>query len=378
MRKWNIYNIPAIFGCDTLEDFFTKLKEIIETCKPYGLDPSITWLMIEDSLDQNPPLKEMLPLLIECHYAYKSNELNEKFRHNPPEVTYENPELVAVSTTEEGMLMTHLLFNGVDLPGSTYNPVGMGYYTPLFFHMFFGNYSDFIEHMDQLSPDELRKTLDRREGYGQYSPIFAPIIGLKIVRLEESQYMLPNKKREIREMYHGENENKQVEILEKLLDLGADPDAHDIVGHTGLMMAFRLDPEECFQVVSTLLNYGADPNMKTIDKRTVLTAISATKTKCIPEYWKPLEMLIDHNAQTTTYEETLTLRTKIETTFLLESAVKVREAFPKKDKECELSSCANISIKRCSACNSVYYCSVACQKQDWKFHKRTCVKKRKT
>ena len=56
-------------------------------------------------------------------------------------------------------------------------------------------------------------------------------------------------------------------------------------------------------------------------------------------------------------------------------AVRVREAMPRADNECE--KCEGNAIKRCSGCRLVYYCSTACQKQDWKFHKVTCQKNKK-
>lgn len=40
------------------------------------------------------------------------------------------------------------------------------------------------------------------------------------------------------------------------------------------------------------------------------------------------------------------------------------------DKVC--SVCAQSATQRCGGCHSVVYCSLACQKQDWKHHKPEC------
>ena len=37
------------------------------------------------------------------------------------------------------------------------------------------------------------------------------------------------------------------------------------------------------------------------------------------------------------------------------------------------SACAE-KVLRCGVCKQATYCSAACQKEDWPFHKRTCAK----
>ena len=40
---------------------------------------------------------------------------------------------------------------------------------------------------------------------------------------------------------------------------------------------------------------------------------------------------------------------------------------------CHLVGCDSVGTKRCSACEVASYCSVSCQREDWKVHKRSCV-----
>ena len=39
---------------------------------------------------------------------------------------------------------------------------------------------------------------------------------------------------------------------------------------------------------------------------------------------------------------------------------------------CFKSSDDKIELKRCSSCHLVFYCSLECQKENWKIHKKTC------
>ena len=64
----------------------------------------------------------------------------------------------------------------------------------------------------------------------------------------------------------------------------------------------------------------------------------------------------------------------LETYGPMDLAIKVREAHPRDKGECE--KCVKPAPKQCGACIKVYYCTPACQKLDWKFHKITCHKKK--
>jgi hypothetical protein len=47
------------------------------------------------------------------------------------------------------------------------------------------------------------------------------------------------------------------------------------------------------------------------------------------------------------------------------------------DTICTLPSCTNAAHSRCAGCNEAKYCSRACQKADWKRHKKECKSKKK-
>ena len=62
----------------------------------------------------------------------------------------------------------------------------------------------------------------------------------------------------LRSLFHGQNEDMHLEILEKLLELGADPNAYDIHGNTPLHHAMIQAQRRMTRV---LLKHGANPNI---------------------------------------------------------------------------------------------------------------------
>jgi hypothetical protein len=155
-------------------------------------------------------------------------------------------------------LIEHIFSQGIDLPGSRHNPFGhLQYFSSFFIDMYFGNFTEFKDFIKTLSKEELDLAMKKREGYFQYSPIFAPIVGLKMVDIERHPYFTSQQVQEIRTMYSGCNEHKHLEIMMKLIRLGADVNAHDINGFTPLHYAVE---NRNVGMVTVLLKYGANPN----------------------------------------------------------------------------------------------------------------------
>ena len=175
-----------LYNCRTYEELYTKLEQIHEGYKP------VEGEYVPFSLQhiKHPELHTKIILVEISRYigiywsAYKAGILIKDLRKNPPEESCENPVVYQCSSNAEYSAMIKLIAN-VDLPGSKYNPPGMAHYSDLFFDMYIGNYSDFNEHIKKLSKQELKKTLNTREGYPQLSPVFAPIIGRRMIHIEE-------------------------------------------------------------------------------------------------------------------------------------------------------------------------------------------------
>ena len=292
-------------------------------------------------------------------------------KDNHPRESFENPKMPnREATKDEKQLMQHIFEFGIDLPGSKYNPFGhLQYYSSFFIDMFFGNYTEFHDHIERLSKDELQKDIKKREGYCQYSPVFAPILGLKLVALEFNTFFTCKQKQDIRKMYSGNNENKHLEILKKLIEFGADVNAQDINGYTPLHYALLPDcyKDLAFNTATVLLKHGANPNLESRDGSKILTNFSIQFNAAKMEF---IDILIQHDAKLTEKKHANDLRTSVETYGSKELAVKVREAHPRGKEECE--KCLKPAPRKCGACGLVYYCTPACQKLDWKFHKVSC------
>lgn len=41
---------------------------------------------------------------------------------------------------------------------------------------------------------------------------------------------------------------------------------------------------------------------------------------------------------------------------------------------CKVCSKTDENMQKCSACESVHYCSIECQRSNWKYHKTECFK----
>ena len=303
-------------------------------------------------------------------------KLIEYLKKNPPKPSFKNPKLSGGKCTQDEFdLMNYVYIFGLELPGSKNNPFGhLQSFSSFFIDMFFGNYTEFkgyINGTSTSSSKDLHKVLEKREGYCQYSPLFAPILGLKMVNFKENVHFTSKERKEIKIMYNGNNEHKHLEILEELLELGADPNAHDIFGYTPLHFAIKHLNEG---MVNALLSHGANPNSEARDGLRPLSGL-ALLTLGFPIIMRIIHSLIQHNSKLTNKEEINVLRTLVQTYGSKDLAVRVREAMPRDENECEL--CVQFSTKRCSGCALVFYCTAACQKLDWKFHKVTCNKNKR-
>ena len=364
------------FQCNTSQELYIKLQVIAKY--KLGLDGvPFSLLALEHPPDVNAKsnISDFMYKCIKAASGDKSEadaiKLIKFLKVNHPGESYENPKLSDSQPTEdEENLIHHIFCEGIDLPGSRHNLFGhLKYFSSFFIDMYFGNYTEFKDYIKNLSKEELDKTMKRREGYCQYSQTFAPILGLRMINIERKVCFTSQQVQEIRSMYSGCNEHKHLEILKEVIQLGANVNAHDIYGFTPLHFAVLHQNEG---MVSVLLENGANPNPESrIDNNPLSSlndCVSESKMKCI-------DILIQYNARLTVKEEINELRASVETHGTKDLAIKVREAHPRDKEECE--KCSKPTPKQCGACGKVYYCSSACQKLDWKFHKITCQKRQK-
>lgn len=375
MNPYEMY-LP-VTGCSSIGELYSKLE---------------TYAVVEMGFDQLPfPLSALERpdpsiagdvLSILSQYAASLNgsfdygahlkQLAESLKANPPEMSFENPKLIEGQLTYDDYNLINLIFqDGLELPGSKCNLYGnLEYFSSFFKDMYFGNYTDFMVHVHSLSAEDLKKELTRREGYCQFSPIFAPILGSKLAKLDNYFSKLTStEKRKVKIMYSGSNEDRQMEIFEKLLELGVDPSANDINGFTPLHYAITMTS---WYFTNSLLKYHAAPNKKSRTGTTPLALCILPRTPILMEI---IGILINSGANIENKRDANVLRHEVQTFGSKDLAIRVREALPRGLNECE--ECVKPAEKKCSACSLVFYCSPACQKLDWKFHKITCKKNKK-
>ena len=360
------------FGASSIPELYSTLERVarnklrldhlpfllsdLEDCHPSKAGDIATFIFqlmrLQDGNDADSQVKELTKFL----------------KANPPEVSYENPKLPGGPCTPDQKNIAQFIYAfGIDLPGSKHNLYGhLQYYSSFFIDMFFGNFTEFMMHINGFSSKELKKQLEKREGYCQFSPIFAPILGIVMMNLERHSFLTAAEKERIRLMYSGNNEHKHLQILKKLLKLGANPNAHDIHGFTPLLHAMYYGHEG---MIAALLNKGANPNCESIYGFRPLTMFVNIR-EWSEHNLSTISMLLQYRATLTKEVDMQDIRSSMEKHGDKDLIARVREALPRKKNECE--KCTMPAEKKCSACSRVFYCSLTCQKWDWKFHKLSC------
>ena len=167
-------------------------------------------------------------------------------------------------------------------------------------------------------------------------------------------------------MWNDRNEDKHVEILEKLLELGVDPNAYDSGGFTPLHHLLKLG-HKGLGMISLLLKYNINGDLESVEGKRPLDYVLFTYDE---EMLEPVFLVLKHGIKPGKARAANRIRQAFETNGDLIMAADVREALPREKNICE--KCCLTANKRCTACKMVFYCSPACQRLDWKFHKITC------
>jgi hypothetical protein len=105
-----------------------------------------------------------LDLNVKKHF-HATNEAMRKMAHlcriNPTKPSYINPPNVGPDEEDDDpwirKIAERTFIDGLELPGNRHNPLGMPYFSDFFMDMFFGNYTEFMQHIDKMSPKELKK-----------------------------------------------------------------------------------------------------------------------------------------------------------------------------------------------------------------------------
>jgi ankyrin repeat protein len=169
--------------------------------------------------------------------------------------------------------------------------------------------------------------------------------------------------------------NEYYDIIQLLIDAGANLDCEDPRGYTPLGMAGTEGYNKC---VEMLLKAGANPNHRAHSDNTTAIFHCAAKNRV-----GVVKLLLEYGADplSTRYEGGETIaddarKNKHETMAdILDSWVNADDA-EERAKICHVCyKYTKGQMKKCSRCKEVWYCTAACQKKDWAQHKAKCVQK---
>lgn len=299
---------------------------------------------------------------------------------NPePPTTYDDPEQTPLKNGYEAQMLREKWACGMDMPHSMHRPMGLGYFSDWFMAAFLGNHDDFMEIIKEMSKAEVARLLKRREGYMQYNAIFLPILGARVLWCEQFAAVPDQQFQAGIRLQHNRCFRKNMKMLKKLVELGADVNVHDLTGYTPLhhcltgsgnrytmeMAEFLLDNgakvnavnrfgapplTECVMAqnldfIKLLIRYNADPFLKDND---------GCSPNSIGSRFSGIHALLKKGEKRIVKNE--------------REAAKVEKMF----KVCQ--NCAKSAEKRCTGCFLVWFCSSECLKANWTVHKPTCIK----
>ena len=252
------------------------------------------------------------------------------------------------------------------------------HYSAWFLNIFMGNYKEFIDEVNSLSKIKLKKKLASRETYFQATALFHVIEGFIKLHPESDMRSGIIEKR-------GHSKMEHIQILEKLLELGADVNARDIRGYTPLFTSLdHSGIEDTFKVAKLLLENGADINAKCRLGQTILFLSVCRGVK------KTIRLLVEHGASTNITDNNgknimgLVLgNTEIMNLLKKDKGVKEKKARKREqlaDRQNNLrdtcSTCQTTTTKRCAGCYLEWFCSPECIRKDWPLHKSICLKRK--
>ena len=287
-----------------------------------------------------------------------------------PNITYEESDQSPVKGLEAFLLSTDL---GTGLDNSpVYAHLSDWYKT-----LFRGDYEKFLSILHDLSENEIKVLLTKRETLYNVPAVFHPINGASMLFSDDPM------NQEKREMYRQQLDARDghLRILIKLLTLGVDVNARDVGGRTPLHICCEGHGSEVTRkMAERLIRAGADVNAKNRCGETAL--FSSSKNSHIDI----IQLLLANGAdpsirnndgQTAYFLSPPSIRDflgEFEKKRALEERKLSRKAVGGSFRQCGVCGVGvgEKVMKRCSGCYLFWYCGRNCQLDHWPEHQNDC------
>ena len=255
-----------------------------------------------------------------------------------------------------------------------------GKITPWVKALWSGDYEGTMKILGKLSGEDLKARLEKRETKLNMSAIFHVVLGIKAASNPDLLFQLcmpkikfkKNHKQILQTLIElGANVNvkdisgssplflaSDIETARTLLEAGADPDSRNRIGQVPLFMSIA---RQELDMASLLLQYGADPDLKTSGIQGRQTGNLSSRELAAMQAFKDKRMGKQSKASKDLEER-------------LEGGLE--------GKVCRTSGCKSPVALRCPKCKILgiqgsFFCSQACFNNSWALHKLVHKKVRK-
>eukprot|EP00088_Acartia_fossae_P007706 TRINITY_DN13614_c0_g1_i11.p1 TRINITY_DN13614_c0_g1~~TRINITY_DN13614_c0_g1_i11.p1 ORF type:complete len:382 (+),score=88.63 TRINITY_DN13614_c0_g1_i11:54-1199(+) len=277
--------------------------------------------------------------------------------------------------TYDKIIQDRFYEHGVDAPGSRHAPLGLGNYDELTMAMYLGNFEDYKEIVEAMSPADLSRALNTRVGYFQVTAIFIPIMGLRLNVLLEKLRKNDKTEAEHFKLMYPTRRMEHLQIFQHLLNMErAKMDTRDKSGRNALFYAVLAPPTPHSVIMATkLLERGVDPNVRDIFGTCVLSMALTDNKLAMGE--KLIEFGADPYTKAQNVEYISTTMIEIAVSLRNIAELRILAKAPRKRITRPVgwcSECHDPADKRCAKCQLIWYCSAKCQAKNWILHKAIC------
>lgn len=225
------------------------------------------------------------------------------------------------------------------------------------------------EQLRQVDEFQRAFLVSRREGALRRMSLHAVCAGAVLLKPDEADYAA---------------------VIAALCDAGADPNARDVLGRSPLFCLARspssaaIEPK-ALDLIGKLVARGADIN--TVDRAGMNPLFAPCFSDDLVTVNALLELGADPHRSFLFFDATMAaslsqVAATIRMAPRIVQALRDARAHPVEDVPlpaekvvvvvCRACGTKEGKFRKCSRCKAAHYCSVACQKYDWQFHKRTC------